>query len=52
MVNFKNDINDIGERVTHIESKLGEFATSFNDMVDVHHEKKKKMMDWVKAKNS
>lgn len=31
---FKSEVKAVSNRVTHIESKMGEFANTFNDMVD------------------
>lgn len=38
MRGFKTDINELGERVDHVEHKMGDFASSFNSLVDAHND--------------
>lgn len=48
--NFKAEITDLSDRVSNIESEMGEFTTSFNDLVDAHREKVEDLLKWMKAK--
>lgn len=34
---FMADITDVRDRVTHVEDKMGEFATTFNKFIDAHN---------------
>lgn len=36
---FKTEVAAVDSRVTHIESKMGEFTSTFNDLVDAHNER-------------
>lgn len=38
MWQFKAELQDLDSRVEHIEQKMGEFASSFNTLVDEHKE--------------
>lgn len=49
MHRFNRDIQEIGSRVDHIETKMEEYATTINDLVDAHG-KREADTDWLKAK--
>lgn len=49
MHRFRNEINDLSERVNHVESKMGKFPTSFNNLVNTYTEKEEEI-DCVKVK--
>lgn len=49
MQHFHSDISYMGNRVTNIETKMGEITSSFNDMVDTQGEEIEDT-DWMKAK--
>lgn len=34
ITNFKADVQELGGRVNHIEQKMGEFASSRNNLID------------------
>lgn len=36
--NIKAEVAELGERVDHMEDKMGEFAEAYNDLVDAHRE--------------
>lgn len=36
---FKSEVTAVSNRVTHIESKMGEFTTTFNEMVDAQNDR-------------
>lgn len=42
-------LKHVEDRVEHVETKMGEFATTINDLVDASEEKDEEM-EWVKAK--
>lgn len=48
MHRFSTELQAVENRVEHIESKMGEFTTTINDLIDAH-EGKDKDMEWVKA---
>lgn len=33
---FKSEVSAVNDRVTHFESKIGELASTFNDLADAH----------------
>lgn len=45
---FKSELTDLGDRVTNIESEIGEITTSFNDMVDANGNREEDI-EWMKA---
>lgn len=49
MQNFNKDIQVVESRVDHIETKMGEFASTINDLVDAHDGKEEEM-EWIKLK--
>lgn len=49
MHRFNRELRQVEDRVDHIEHKMGEFATTINDLVDASEEKDEDM-EWVKAK--
>lgn len=49
MKQCKSEVSEVSDRVTHIESKMGEFTETFNNMVDVHNEHEEDIM-WLKSK--
>lgn len=49
MHKFNKELKGVENRVNHIENKMGEFVTTFNDLVD-DSEGKDEEMEWVKAK--
>lgn len=34
------EVQDLGDRLDHVENKIGEFTTTFNTTVDAHEAKK------------
>lgn len=46
---FRDDLKQVNTRVSHIETKMGEFATTFNELVDSHNAKEEDM-EWMRAK--
>lgn len=46
---LKAELHQVGSRVTHVESKMAEYAESFNDIVDAHNAREEDI-DWIKAK--
>lgn len=46
---FKTHMSEVGDRVSHIEAKMGEFAETFNDLVDAHNESEDDK-EWLKKK--
>ena len=49
MRNFKADVGELGDRVTHVEEKMGEFASSHNSLIDAHSEHDTEIA-WLRAK--
>lgn len=49
MKQCKSEVNEVRNRVTHIESKMGEFTETFNSMVDAHNEHEDDIV-WLKSK--
>lgn len=49
MRRFNKKLNKVESRVEHIETKMGEVATTINDLVDASEDKDEEM-DWVKMK--
>lgn len=43
MLQLKSDITDIGERVSHMKNKMGEFTTAHNELVDSHYDHEEEM---------
>lgn len=39
MQEFKSEIGKVRDRILHIENKMGDFATTFNELVDAHNER-------------
>lgn len=35
---FKSDVRDVGDRVTHFEERMGEFKSTFNELIDTQQE--------------
>lgn len=48
MHNFTKELQAVDSRVEHVETKMGDFDTTINDLVDASEAKDK--TDWVKAK--
>lgn len=46
---FKSDVTEIGNRVSHIEDKMGEFASTFNDLIDAQNAQDDDIT-WMKSK--
>lgn len=46
---FKSEVAEVSQSVTHIENKMEEFASTFNEMV-VSHKERDENMHWVKSK--
>lgn len=46
---FKADIHLLDDRVSHMESKMGEFTSNFNELVNAHSEQQEDM-EWMKDK--
>ena len=51
MRGFKADVQELGGRVDHVEQKMGEFASSFNSLVDAHNDQEDELA-WLKTKVS
>lgn len=49
MHQFRDDIRDVGDKVDHMESKIEEFALSFNALLDPHNDMGENNT-WLKAK--
>lgn len=49
MKQCKSEVSEVSDRVTHIESKMGEFTETFNNMVDAHNEHEEDIV-WLKSK--
>lgn len=49
MRSFKTKVNELGERVDHVEQKMGEHASSYNLLVDAHNDQSDEVT-WLKAK--
>lgn len=49
MRKFSSELNAVGDRVDHIESKMGKYATTINDLVDAHNTAEEEQT-WIKAK--
>lgn len=47
--NFKAEVGDLGERVDHIQKKIGDFAASHNTLIDAHNDQSDEIT-WLKAK--
>lgn len=41
---FKSEVSAVANRVSHIEIKMGEFASTFNDMVDAYNDRDDELM--------
>lgn len=39
MARINADVSSVGDRVDHIEQKMGEFAVAHNELVDAHNER-------------
>ncbi|XP_018417948.1 PREDICTED: uncharacterized protein C3orf67-like [Nanorana parkeri] len=46
---FSSDLQEVGERVTHIEDKMGDFADTFNELVDAHNDREDDIT-WLQTK--
>lgn len=46
---FKSDVRDVGDRVTHIEEKMGEFTSTFNELVDTQNEQEDDLA-WIRSR--
>lgn len=46
---LNTEIQDLGNRVSHAENKMGEFASAYNDLVDSHNDRENDTV-WLKAK--
>lgn len=46
---FKLELTAVTDRVSHVDLKVGEFASTFNELVDDHNERDDGML-WIKAK--
>lgn len=51
MHSFKIEAQELGGRANHLEQKMGEFASSYNTLVNAHNEQDDEMM-WLKAKTA
>lgn len=49
MRNFNTELTAVGERVDHIETRIGEYATTINDLVDAHDTAEEEQT-WIKEK--
>lgn len=49
MKGFKTDVHELGDRVDHVEQKMGEYAASYNSLVDAHNDQSDEVT-WLKAK--
>lgn len=49
MNRFGNELQAVENRVEHVETKMGEFDNTINDLIDAH-EGRDEDMDWMKAK--
>lgn len=49
MHTFNRELQVMGNRKDHVETKIGEFATTANDLVDAHNTSADEL-DWIKAK--
>lgn len=36
LTQVRADISDLGDRINHVESNMGKFASPYNELVDVH----------------
>lgn len=43
VTNFKAEVQELGGRVDHIEQKMGEFASSHNNLIDAHNDQEDEM---------
>lgn len=41
---FKSEVTAASNRVTHIESKMEEFTSTFNDLVDTHNDREDELL--------
>lgn len=41
---FKSEISSVNKRISHVETKMGEFACTFNDLVDAHNDRDDDML--------
>ncbi|XP_077341238.1 uncharacterized protein LOC143986704 [Lithobates pipiens] len=46
---FKTEVHAVTDRVSHVEVKMGEFAQTFNELVDAHNDREEDMAA-IKAK--
>lgn len=46
---FKSEVAEVSQRVSHIKNKMGKFATTFNELVQSHNERDEEM-HWIKSK--
>lgn len=49
MRNFKDEVGKLGGSVDNVEKKMGEYATSYNSLVDAHNEQSDELT-WLKEK--
>lgn len=49
MQQFNTDISSVGERMAHIETKIREFPTTMNNLLDTHNENIEEHL-WIKNK--
>lgn len=49
MRSFKYNIGELGGRIDHVEENMGEFASSYNSLVDAHNDQAEKVT-WLRAK--
>ena len=49
MGKFSTELSEVGDRVNHIETKMGEYATTINELVDAHDTAEEEQT-WIKAK--
>lgn len=51
MKSFKADIGELGDRVAHVEEKIGEFAAFHNTLIDAHSDHTEEIT-WLRAKDA
>lgn len=42
---FRSKTFTVDDRVSHVEEKIGEFASTFNELVDAHNDRDDEMME-------
>lgn len=49
MRRFSSELTAVGDRVDHVETKMGEYATTINDLIDAQDNVVEEQT-WIKAK--